>query len=97
MTKRIKLAAMLVLFFLFCSNSEAWARRKDNVNVSSQQQTSTCSGVVKDSKGETLPGASVVVKNENSSMPIGTTTGIDGDFTLKNVPVGSTLIISFMG
>lgn len=97
MTKRIKLAVMLALFFLFCFNNEAWARRKDNVNVSSQQQTSTCSGVVKDSKGETLPGASVMVKNENSSMPIGTTTGIDGNFTLKNVPVGSTLIISFMG
>lgn len=97
MTKHIKFAAMLLLFFLFCSNNEAWARRKDNVNAPSQQQTSTCKGVVKDSKGETLPGASVVVKNESAAMPIGTTTGIDGDFTLNNVPVGSTLVISFMG
>ena len=30
-------------------------------------------------------------------MPIGTTTGIDGDFTINNIPVGSTLVISFMG
>ena len=97
MTRHIKLVAMILLFSLFCSVNEAWARRKDNVNALSQQQTSTCRGVVKDSKGETLPGASVVVKNENSSMPIGTTTGIDGDFTLNNVPVGSTLVVSFMG
>ncbi len=97
MTRHIKLVAMLLLFFLFCSVSEAWARRKDNVNALSQQQTSTCSGVVKDSKGETLPGASVVVKSENADMPIGTTTGMDGDFTLNNVPVGSTLVISFIG
>lgn len=97
MTRHIKLVAMLLLFSLFCFNSEVWARRKDNVNVSSQQQTSTCSGIVKDSKGETLPGASVVVKSENADMPIGTTTGMDGDFTLNNVPVGSTLVISFIG
>lgn len=97
MTKHIKLVAMLLLFFLFCSASDAWARRKDNVNASSQQQTSTCSGIVKDSKGETLPGASVVVKNGNAARTVGTTTGIDGNFTLNNVPAGSTLVISFMG
>ena len=54
---------------------------------------------MKDSKGETLPGASVVVKDANALTAAlnGTTTGIDGDFTLNNVSVGSTLIVSFIG
>ena len=65
----------------------------------SEQKTGTCTGVVKDSKGETLPGASVVVKDANALTAAlnGTTTGIDGDFTLNNVSVGSTLIVSFIG
>lgn len=95
MTKRTKLAAMLVLFSCFCLNNEVWARKNDDVNVSMQQQKKTCSGVVKDSNGETVPGASVLVKGV--ATPLGTTTGIDGDFTIDNVPVGSTLVVSFIG
>ncbi len=81
-----------------CVGNYAQAERK-TVSTSTEQQTGTCTGVVKDAKGETLPGASVIVKDESgsSAMPIGTTTGIDGDFTINNIPVGSTLVISFMG
>lgn len=86
---------MLVLFSCFCLNNEVWARKNDDVNVSMQQQKKTCSGVVKDSNGETVPGASVLVKGV--ATPLGTTTGIDGDFTIDNVPVGSTLVVSFIG
>ena len=50
------------------------------------------SGIVKDPGGETLPGASIVVKGTT----IGTTTNIDGNFQL-NVPERSTLVISFVG
>ena len=76
----------------------AQAERR-TASTSTEQQTGTCTGVVKDAKGETLPGASVVVKNAigSSATPIGTTTGMDGDFTINNIPVGSTLVISFMG
>ncbi|WP_455671198.1 SusC/RagA family TonB-linked outer membrane protein, partial [Phocaeicola faecalis] len=48
---------------------------------------------VKDATGETVIGASVVVKGTTN----GTITGIDGDFTLSGVPKGSTLVISFVG
>ncbi len=89
---------MLFLSVFLCVGNYAQAERK-TVSTSTEQQTGTCTGVVKDAKGETLPGASVIVKDESgsSTMPIGTTTGIDGDFTINNIPVGSTLVISFMG
>ncbi len=89
---------MLLLSFFLCVGNYAQAERR-TVSTSTEQQTGTCTGVVKDAKGETLPGASVIVKDESgsSAMPIGTTTGIDGDFTINNIPVGSTLVISFMG
>ena len=74
-------------------------RQEESDEYMSEQKTGTCTGVVKDSKGETLPGASVVVKDANALTAAlnGTTTGIDGDFTLNNVSVGSTLIVSFIG
>ncbi len=89
---------MLFLSFFLCVGNYAQAERR-TASMSTEQQTGTCTGVVKDAKGETLPGASVVVKDVNgsSATPIGTTTGMDGDFSLNNVPVGSTLIISFIG
>ncbi len=98
MTKHLKLAGMLFLSFFLCVGNYAQAERR-TASTSTEQQTGTCTGVVKDAKGETLPGASVVVKNAigSSATPIGTTTGMDGDFTINNIPVGSTLVISFMG
>lgn len=89
---------MLFLSFFLCVGNYAQAERRTAI-TSSEQQTGTCTGVVKDARGETLPGASVIVKDMSgsSAMPIGTTTGMDGDFSLNNVPVGSTIIISFIG
>ena len=56
-------------------------------------QQSTCTGIVKDTSGEAIIGASVVVKGTTD----GTITGLDGDFTLPNVPKGATIEISFVG
>lgn len=51
-------------------------------------------GTIKDSKGELLPGVSVVLKSSPSS---GTATGPEGEFTMY-VPEGNeSLIISFIG
>lgn len=50
------------------------------------------SGTVTTSSGETLPGASVVVKGTNT----GTVTDVDGKYTL-NVPENATLIFSTIG
>lgn len=66
--------------------------------VSAQQQSGVCTGVVTDASGETLPGASVVMRNADGSLSTnGTTTDIDGAFSVANVPVGSTIVVSFIG
>lgn len=57
------------------------------------QQDGVCKGVVKDNKGETVIGASVVVKGSTN----GTITGLDGDFTLDNVKRGDVIQISYIG
>ena len=58
-----------------------------------QQKTKVITGKVSDDSGQTVPGASVVVKGSS----IGTITDMDGKFSL-NVPVDAkTLVISFVG
>lgn len=54
---------------------------------------STAKGTVAEANGETIPGASVVIKGTTT----GTVTDIDGNFTLSNVPQGATLVVSFIG
>ena len=58
-----------------------------------QQVGSACKGVVIDATGETVIGASVVVKGTTN----GTITGVDGDFFLKNFKIGAIIQISFGG
>lgn len=58
----------------------------------SVQQQKSISGTVKDSKGEAIIGANVLVKGST----VGTITDIDGNFQL-NVPNNATLVISFIG
>lgn len=57
------------------------------------QQENVCKGVVKDATGETVIGASVVVKGTTN----GTITGFDGDFSLNNVKKGDIIEVSFVG
>ena len=54
---------------------------------------SKVTGTVLDKAGESVIGASVVVKGTT----IGTTTGVDGSFTLQSVPQNGTLQVSFLG
>ncbi len=63
-----------------------------NTVQSVQQQTSSITGVVRDSKGESIIGASVRVKGSSQ----GTITDMDGKFVLK-APAGSDLEISYVG
>ena len=57
------------------------------------QQSNECKGSVKDSKGEPITGASVIVKNTQR----GTTTDLDGNFSLPNVKAGEVIQVSFIG
>lgn len=61
--------------------------------AAAQPATETCTGVITDSEGEPLIGASVLV----AGTTLGASTDIDGRFSIKNVPVGSTLKISYIG
>ncbi|MDC6352507.1 TonB-dependent receptor [Zeaxanthinibacter sp. PT1] len=51
------------------------------------------SGTVVDEEGAPLPGASVV----KQGTTIGTTTDFDGNFTLDQVAVGETIVVSYIG
>lgn len=53
----------------------------------------TISGIIIDEKGESVIGASVMVKGTS----IGTITDIDGHYSLPNVPLNSTVNISYIG
>ena len=56
-------------------------------------QSKTVSGTVLDKTGESVIGASVVVKGTTN----GTITDFDGKFTIQNVPDNGTIQISFVG
>lgn len=63
------------------------------VEMYSVQQDNTCTGVVVDQNGETVIGASVVVKGTTN----GTITGLDGDFSIPNVKKGDVIVVSYVG
>ncbi|MEX2371548.1 MAG: TonB-dependent receptor plug domain-containing protein, partial [Bacteroidales bacterium] len=54
-------------------------------------------GTVKDNDAEPLIGATVVVQDQSGAATTGTSTGLEGDFSLK-VPVdATTLLVSYIG
>ncbi len=93
MTKHLGLAAMLFFSFFLCVGNYAFAGKRIS-GTAAEQQKRTCTGVVKDATtGETIVGAAVLVKGTTD----GNSTDFDGNFSIENVPVGSTLVVSFMG
>ena len=61
--------------------------------IGAAAQSKTVSGTVTDKTGETVIGASVVVKGTTN----GTITDIDGKFTISNVPDNGIIQVSFVG
>lgn len=94
MLDRFKTVGMLFAFW-GASTGTASAFTPYNTLIHSviAQQDGVCKGVVKDNQGETVIGASVVVKGSTN----GTITGLDGDFTLNNVKRGDVIQISYIG
>ena len=92
MIKNFKTVSML-LFLGAMSTGFANAIPERGIASDIVQQDNVCKGIVKDATGETIIGASVVVKGTTN----GTITGLDGDFELSNVEVGATIQISFVG
>lgn len=59
----------------------------------SKDSTKEISGIVVDSTGEPVIGATVLVKGTS----IGVSTDIEGNYTLKNVPDNATIVFSYVG
>jgi hypothetical protein len=80
---------LLILFISFFTTIAAFA----------QVTTSSFSGVIKDSKGETLPGATIRATHTPSGTNYSIVTNVDGRFTLPNVRIGGpyTVVISYIG
>lgn len=95
MIKNIKAAYMLCSLGLLSAetafSSSVSGEYVAGVNVI--QQGNICKGVVKDETGESIIGASVVVKGTTN----GTITDIDGNFTLSNLKRGDVIEVSYIG
>ncbi|WP_373802254.1 SusC/RagA family TonB-linked outer membrane protein [Bacteroides heparinolyticus] len=81
-TKKIQKIPYLILVMLLCC-----------LTVSAQRGV-TVKGVVVDGNGETIIGASVVLKSNSS---VGTISDIDGNFVLNVPNENATLVVSFVG
>lgn len=95
MLDRFKTVGMLFAFWGASTGTASAFTPPYNTLIHSDitQQNGVCKGVVKDNQGETVIGASVVVKGSTN----GTITGLDGDFTLNNVKRGDVIQISYIG
>jgi TonB-linked SusC/RagA family outer membrane protein len=75
---------IIALLLYFCMNS-AFGYAQNRVNVS---------GTVVDNNGEPLIGVSIVLRGAAST---GTITGLDGKFSLPDVPSDAVLVVSYIG
>ena len=81
-TMQTKQRFLSLLFALWCFCLTAWA------------QSNVVKGTVVDSNGEPVIGASIVLKSDKTQ---GTTTDIDGNYSLRLPSKDATLVISFVG
>lgn len=93
MIKNFKTVSMMLLLGSMSTGLTHAAFETSVAGTNVVQQNNVCKGIVKDANGETVIGASVVVKGTTN----GTITGLDGDFELSNVKKGATIQISFVG
>ena len=69
------------------------AKRQQPKQSASQQTKGTVTGLVKDTNGEPLMGAGVMIKGTKN----GTITDLDGKFSVSGVTYPVTLTVSFIG
>jgi len=64
-----------------------------------QVTSSSIAGIVKDSKGETLPGATIKATHGPSGTTYSTVTNVNGRFTLPGVRIGGpyVVVVSYIG
>lgn len=93
MLKDMKTVGVLLLLSAISAGTAYAVPKWGTAGVKEIQQNGVCNGVVTDTTGETVIGASVVVKGTTN----GTITGLDGTFSLSGVTKGSILVVSFVG
>jgi Carboxypeptidase regulatory-like domain len=64
-----------------------------------QTTQASITGIVTDEQKSPLPGATVSVKNESTGFTTGTTTNTNGEYTFKQLPLGSpySVTVSYIG
>lgn len=93
MLKRLKSVSMLLFLGTMFSGTITTVTASEASSATITQQTGTCKGLVKDAAGESIIGASVVVKGTTN----GTITDFDGNFSLDGVKKGDVIVISYVG
>jgi TonB-linked SusC/RagA family outer membrane protein len=91
--KRVILFSMVVVSALWVGSPLELHATDTNIINSVQVVTKQLTGKVIDSTGESIIGASVVVKGTTN----GVITDFDGNFTLKDVPKDGIIVISYVG
>jgi TonB-linked SusC/RagA family outer membrane protein len=81
-----------VKFRSFSSNYVLYSENIESKPVSAQQQKSV-SGRVTDNNGQPIPGVTVVLKGN----AVGTSTDLEGKFSIPNISSGAILQFSFVG
>src|SRR5687768_14693391 len=71
---------LLLLLFLFT----CWLPTQ----LSAQTTQASITGIITDDQKSPLPGATVMVKNESTGFTTGTATNVNGEFILKQLPLG---------
>ncbi len=89
--KQVWLLALFLIVGQMAFPENYVSKETSVANAAVQQQRKTVTGVVTDGQ-EAVIGASVIVKGTSN----GTITDVDGKFSLE-APIGSTLVISYIG
>lgn len=95
MTNHQKQWAVMLLSAMLASGSISASPTLAEIpsGTEAMQANGTCKGVVKDSTGEPLMGATVRVKGTK----IATATNLDGEFSFNNVKPGAVITVSYIG
>ena len=83
---------LFMLSLLMLSMAELYAENPELSQVE-QNRTARVSGTITDSGGDPLPGATIQIKGSTR----GVIADVDGNYEFPDCPVGSTLMVSFVG
>ena len=83
---------LFMLSLLMLSMAELYAVNPELSQVE-QNRTARVSGTITDSGGDPLPGATIQIKGSTR----GVIADVDGNYEFPDCPVGSTLMVSFVG